>query len=128
MDNQNLFGQTYGLDYQALGGKNFQLLASPIDFSWTTAPEGQMKGQTSSQAYQIVSVMPKYSPIGGYTSSNTTFFDSYKKLFNYITYDMNPAKQNDLQDLEDQLVLATNKLHQAAVENGKDTYLKLQIL
>ena len=72
MDNQNLFSQTYSqIQSKALGGgnANFQLLGNPIDFTWPVAA----LGQESLAAYQIMSMLPKWSPIGGFEAGDSDF-------------------------------------------------------
>jgi len=60
MSDQAMFSQLYNALVDNLGTPNFQLLGTPKDFSWGTAPTGQW----DAAAYQVVSGMPQWSAIG----------------------------------------------------------------
>lgn len=120
MDNQNLFSQSYDqIIAQAMGGnsKNFQMLSKPIDFNWPVVATGQ----TSPMAYSIMSMLPSYSPIGQFTAGDATFFSTYVRLLANVSFEVDPAKQSDLDGLKDQLTTANNDL-QAESTNAATTY------
>ncbi len=119
MNNQNLFSQTYDQLKQQIGqgNANFQMLGNPIDFSWPVAPNGQ----TSLQAYQLMSIMPQWSPVGVYGSTGATLFDAYRQVMAGISTPVNPEKQQALTELKNQLTNANNDLQQI-VSNQNSAY------
>jgi hypothetical protein len=87
--NDNLFAQTYDQIIKSPIGQGlqyFQMLGDPIDFVFGIAPSGQ----TNAQAYQIVSGMPNWSPIGNYGLQDAAFFNAYNQVFQHITWKLSP--------------------------------------
>jgi hypothetical protein len=110
--NENLFSQTYNqIIAGALGGnaQSFQLMGTPQSFNWAVAPTGQI----NPQAYQVMSTMPLWSPIGSFSAADADFFSSYRQVLNQITFKVSPDRQNDLTRLQDQATTAGNALAKA---------------
>lgn len=120
MENKNLFDQTYSQILSQIGSQagNFQLIANPIDFSWPVAATGQ----ESLAAYQIMSMSPKWSPIGAMLPGDSNFFSSYRRVFSIVTVKVSPEKQNDLRKLLDEVTTAQNQLNQVWVD-GNTAYM-----
>ena len=131
MDNASLFSQTYSqILANAVGGgnKNFQLIGNPINFSWPVVALGQFP----LAGYMIASAMPKWSPIGSFDFSDANFFSAYNRIFSLLTYKVSPGKQNDLNNLLNQITQAQNQLntfttnastaYQTALQNGGDVF------
>jgi len=120
MDNQNLFSQTYSqIISGALGGgnPNFQMFANPIDFTWPTAPTGQV----AAQAYALMSCAPKYEAVGTFNFGDATFFDDYKQVLTLLTFKVSPAQQKNLSDLYNEVVTSQNAAS-AVVTNANTDY------
>lgn len=111
MENENLFRQTYdGIMKAALGeNKYFQMLGTPKSFNWATAPIGQM----DHAAYQVISGMPIWSPVGGYSEADTNFFKAYRQILDHITFKVSPEREYDLKKLKDKEVQASNDVAKA---------------
>jgi len=81
--------------YDALAGNlglsNFQLIGTPKDFVWNTAPTGQI----DQAAYQAVSGMPQWSPVGQYGSLDAQLFDAVRQVFGHVTFKVSPEQQAD---------------------------------
>ena len=131
MDNQNLFDQTYSQILAKMAGQgvtNFQLLGSPINFSWPVPTTGQ----SSLAAQQLADMLPKWSPVGSLQPGDASFSSAYKRILNLISFKVSPDKQNNLNDLRDQLTTANNTLQsiivgmnstfQTAKQNGGDAF------
>jgi len=126
MLNDDLFGQTYDqLTTKVFTtGQNFQMIASPIPFSFLTAGPGQI----DPGIYQLVSQMPVWSPVGTFGQNGTTLFSAYRQLLANVTFKVDPGKQADLaaqasqiNDYERQLVQAQgdqNQAYNVARNNG----------
>lgn len=134
MDNQNLFDQTYSQILAKLAGQgisNFQLLGSPINFSWPVAP----MGQTALQAQQLADMMPKWSPVGTLQPGDASFFSAYRRVMGLVQFKVSPDKQGSLQGLADQYTKANNDLQsvstgmnsafQTARQNGGEGFTAL---
>jgi hypothetical protein len=124
MDNQNLFSQTYSQilsNAVGSGNPNFQLIGNPIDFNWPVAATGQVP----QQAYMIANAMPKWSPVGSYNASDVSFFSAYSRVFSLMSYKVSPEKQNDLNNLWNQVTAAQNQLNNIAT-NANTAYLTAQ--
>jgi len=127
MLNDDLFGQSYDQIQTAVFGKGsqfFQMIASPIPFSFGTPGPGQMDPST----YQILSQMPVWSPTGTFGQNGTTLFSAYRQLLANVTFKVDPSKQADLarqasqiNDLQRQLTQAqadANQAYNVAKNNG----------
>jgi hypothetical protein len=113
--NQNLFDQTYSQILTGISGTpgtNFQMLGNPINFSWPVVA----LGQESPAAYQIMSMMPKWSPVGTFQPSDSNFFTAYRRVLTFISFKVDPSKQNDLNNLKDACAKANNTLQQIVVD------------
>src|SRR5256885_16371112 len=95
MSDQAMFSQLYNALVDNLGTPNFQLLGTPKDFSWGTAPTGQW----DPAAYQIVSGMPQWSAIGQYGSLDATLFDAVRQIFGHVTFKVSPEQQANQTEL-----------------------------
>lgn len=93
----------------ALGLRNFQLIATPMNFRFPTAAIGEI----APQAYQIVSRCVPYSPLGQYAAGDASFFDAYREVLTHVTYKMSADKERDLNALKDQVVKAQNDVTKA---------------
>lgn len=117
MKNQNLLSQTYNqIKSEALGGGNvnFQLLGNPIDFMWPVAATGK----ENLAAYQLMSMMPKWSPVGSFEAGDSNFFSAYSRVFTLLTFKVSSEKENDLAGLKDQCTTASNTLTQIATDTS----------
>lgn len=127
MDNSNLFSQTYNqIIAGALGNSQeyFQMLGDPKTFNWPQAPTGQM----APEAYQIMSGMPQWSPIGSYGSLDAAFVSAYRQVLSHITFKVSADRQNDLAKLQNNVTVAgtaydkansdMNQAYLAAKQNG----------
>jgi len=115
MDNQALLQQTYNQIAKEMlgeGNEHFQMFAKPINFSWPVAPTGQ----ESPQAYQLISIMPKWSDVASYDPGDARFFDAYKSVLSHLTFKVSPEKKKDMQDLKDQWTTANNEVSSAEGE------------
>lgn len=115
MLNDDLFGQTYDqLTSKAFGAasQNFQMIASPIAFSFLTAGVGQM----DPGIYQIVSQMPVWSPLGTFGTNGTTLFSAYRQLLANVTFKVDPGKQADLSAQQSQINDYQRQLTQAQAD------------
>lgn len=134
MDNQTLFDQTYSQISAKIGGQdagNFQLLGSPINFSWPVAA----RGQTALQTQQLADMMPKWSPVGTLQPGDSSFFSAYRRVLGLVQFKVSPDKQSALQDLADQYNRANNQLQavgtemnstfQTSLSNGGDGFTAL---
>jgi hypothetical protein len=124
MDNQNLFSQTYQqIISGALGGgnQNFQMFANPIDFSWPTAPTGQV----ARQAYALMSCAPKYQAIGTFNFGDASFFDNYKQVLTLLTFKVSPAQQKNLADLLNEVTTAQNAVNTIVTSARSDYQTQL---
>jgi hypothetical protein len=109
---QNLLGQTYEqIMKKVLGGDtpNFQLLSSPKDFNFAPAPTGQQ----NPQAYQLVSAMPNWSPVGSYTTEDATLYNAYRQVFSHVTFQVSPGQQESLKTAEANVTNTSNALVKA---------------
>jgi hypothetical protein len=110
--NDNLFSQTYDQILKSQLGSGvpyFQMLGDPIDFVFGTAPVGQ----TNAQAYQIVSGMPNWSPIGSYASQDGTFYSAYGQVFQRITWKVSPGQEQAQAALKSKVNACSRALSEA---------------
>ncbi len=117
MENESLFSQTYD---QIVSGalsnaKYFQMIGTPKNFSWPTAPTGQM----GHEAYQVISGMPMWSPVGGYAEADARFFNAYRSVLNHITFKVSPEREQDLKDLKDKETRAANEMTKATSDQNQ---------
>ncbi|NTX15964.1 hypothetical protein HUA76_34865 [Myxococcus sp. CA056] len=119
--NENLFSQSYNqIINGALGGDapNFQMLGTPMAFNWAPAPQGEL----NSHAYQVISGMPRWSPLGAYSTLDASFADSYRQALHHISFKVSPERQKDLNALRIQVTLRENEMSQA-ITNLNQAYL-----
>ena len=109
MSDQAMFSQLYNALVDNLGTPNFQLLGTPKDFSWGTAPTGQW----DPAAYQIVSGMPQWSAIGQYGSLDATLFDAVRQIFGHVTFKVSPEQQANQAELANLCVQKSNAMAKA---------------
>lgn len=109
MSDQAMFSQLYNALVDNLGTPNFQLLGTPKDFSWGTAPTGQW----DPAAYQIVSGMPQWSAIGQYGSLDATLFDAVRQIFGHVTFKVSPEQQANQTELANLCVQKSNAMAKA---------------
>jgi len=110
--NDSLFSQTYDQILKSQLGSGlqyFQMLGDPIDFVFGVAPGGQ----TNAQAYQIVSGMPNWSPIGSYASQDGTFYSAYGQVFQHITWKVSPGQEKAQMDLKSKVNACARALSEA---------------
>jgi len=109
--NSNLLGQTYEQIQKAvLGGGNvyFQMFGEPMDFSWPLPPTGQM----APQAYQIISTMPLWSPVGSYSMTDVRFADAFRRLLQYVVWNASPEVQQSWKNQQDVVTALSNRVTQ----------------
>ena len=112
MNNQNLFSQSYDQIIKgALGGgkQYFQMLGTPKSFHWDVAPTGQI----APQAYQIMSGMPLWSPVGDFAYSDASFVQAYRSVLSHVTFKLTPEQEQDLKELQNKLTVAGNDVIKA---------------
>jgi hypothetical protein len=112
MDNANLLSQTYDQIIKgALGAgqKYFQMLSNPKSFYWDVAPTGQI----DPRAYQIMSGMPLWSPIGDFAYADAGFVQAYRNVLSHVTFKVTPDQEQDLKELQNQLTVAGNAVTKA---------------
>jgi len=111
MSDASLYRQVYEqiVSGMQLDGVPFQLIGTPKDFSFATAPTGQM----NPSAYQIVSGMPQWSPIGNYSSRDAQFFNAVNAIFGHVTFKLSPEMQADQQALQNKCTQCNNDVTQA---------------
>jgi frataxin-like iron-binding protein CyaY len=111
MSNDNLYSQIYNeiVGGMHLEGVPFQLIGTPKDFVFAVPPTGQM----DPSAYQIISGMPQWSPIGNYSSKDAQFFDAVKSVFEHVTFKVSPEMQADQKRLQDQVTEKSNAIVKA---------------
>ncbi|MDI9853947.1 hypothetical protein [Comamonas sp. 17RB] len=109
MSDQTMFSQLYNALVGNLGTPNFQLLGNPKDFSWSTAPTGQW----DPAAYQVISGMPQWSPVGQSGSLDSTLFDAVRQIFGHVTFKVSPEQQASLNALADACVQKSNAMVKA---------------
>jgi hypothetical protein len=110
--------QVYQEVSQKLGVKYLQLNGTPKNFKWNTVPIGEM----DAEAYLLVSSMPKYSPIGEFTSSTTKFFDAYSNIFSHVTFKGSPEQEQAIKDASNQVITKQNAITEAT-SNMNSAYL-----
>ncbi len=122
MLNENLLSQTYNQIVQgALGGQfgtRFQMFGTPQSWTWPTPPIGQQ----SSQAYQAVSAMPAYSPVGSYGTLDADLFSSYKAALSHVAFQVSPDLQLAVTRLRNQATADGNAMA-TAMTNMNTAYL-----
>ncbi|NOK32786.1 hypothetical protein D7W79_33505 [Corallococcus exercitus] len=96
-------------------------MGTPQSFNWAVAPTGQI----DPQAYQAMSTMPLWSPVGSFTAADADFFTSYRQVLNQITFKVSPERQGDLKRLKDLVTLANNDVTKATTEMNQ-AYLSQQ--
>ncbi|MDJ0840311.1 MAG: hypothetical protein QNK37_27625 [Acidobacteriota bacterium] len=126
--NQNLLSQTYHQIVKEVvgeGNTNFQMLGSPVSFSWPVAPAGQL----SPQAYQFMSAAPTYSAVGDAADlSVSRLFDNYRMVLMHVGYKlsheaMEQAREfsnraTELQNHLTELSGAMNSAYEVQKQNG----------
>ncbi|MCP4322457.1 MAG: hypothetical protein GY787_11540, partial [Alteromonadales bacterium] len=117
-NNANLFSQIYQQLSTQLGLEHLQMNGTPQNFDWNVAPTGQI----DPQAYQLISAMPDYSPIGEFTQSTTRFFDAYKQIFSHVTFKVSPEQQQAVTDATNQVTSKQNAVTDANT-NMNQAYL-----
>lgn len=105
-NNENLFGQIYQQLSKQFSLKYLQMNGTPKNFSWNVAPTGQM----NPEAYLMLSAMPDWSPIGGFTPSTTRFFDAYRQIFSHVTFKVSPEQQQAVTDATNQVTEKQNAI------------------
>ncbi len=131
MPNDSLFNQTYNqIVAGAFGGgqQYFQMLGSPENFVFGTP----QPGQTNSQAYQLVSTVPEWSPVGTFGSADANFVSAYKQIMQNVAWKVSPTQQNSLQELQSGVNTASktyanaqaaaNSNYQVAKANGGEVF------
>lgn len=123
MSDASLYRQVYEqiVSGMHLDGVPFQLIGTPKDFVFATAPTGQM----DPSAYQIISGMPNWSPLGNYSSSDAQFFDAAKSVFGHVTFKVSPEQQADQQRLQDMCTQKNNAVV-AATSDMNQAYLSMK--
>jgi hypothetical protein len=111
MSDASLYRQVYEqiVSGMQLDGVPFQLIGTPKDFAFATAPTGQM----NPGAYQVISGMPQWSPIGNYSSRDAQFFNAVNAVFGHVTFKVSPEMQSDQQALQNQCTQRNNDVVQA---------------
>lgn len=109
MSDQAMFSQLYNALVGNLGTPNFQLLGTPKDFSWNTAPTGQW----DPAAYQVVSGMPQWSAVGYSGSLDATLFDAVRQVFGHVTFKVSPEQQANQTALANACVEKSNAMVKA---------------
>lgn len=111
MNDNSMYNQIYNGVVQGmqLGDVPFQLIGTPIDFVFPTPPTGQM----APSAYQIVSGMPQWSPVGSYSSKDAKFFDAVKSIFGHVTFKLSPEMQADQERLQSDCTAKSNAVTKA---------------
>ncbi|WP_414573058.1 hypothetical protein [Nostoc sp. CCY 9925] len=121
MDNANLFSQTYNQIIKGVLGDGqhyFQMLGQPKGFYWNVAPTGQI----DPRAYQIMSGMPLWSPVGDFAYADAAFVQAYRSVLSHVTFKLTPDQQQDFIDLNNQLTTANNAVTNAQ-SNMNQAYL-----
>lgn len=123
MSNESLYRQVYeqlvnGMQLQEVP---FQLIGTPKSFVFGTAPTGQM----DPTAYQIISGMPLWSPIGNYASKDAQFFNSVKSVLGHVTFKLSPGQQADQKRLQDDCTAKSNVVVKANTDMNQ-AYLSSQ--
>ena len=113
MSNDSMYSQIYNEIAGAMGmtGVPFQMIGTPKDFMFAVPPTGQM----DPSAYQIISGMPQWSPIGNYSSKDAQFFDAVKSIFGHVTFKVSPEMQSDQKRMVD---LCTEKSNAVVKANS----------
>jgi hypothetical protein len=109
MSDAAMFRQLYDALVANLGTPNFQLIGTPKDFAWNTAPTGQW----DAAGYQIVSGMPQWSAVGQYGSMDATLFDAVRQIFGHVTFKVSPEQQADQANLVNVCVEKSNAMVKA---------------
>jgi hypothetical protein len=112
MSDQAMFRQLYDAISGNLGTPNFQLIGTPKDFTWNTAPTGQW----DPAAYQIISGMPQWSAVGQYGSLDATLFDAVRQIFGHVTFKVSAEQQAN----QTALVNACTEKSNAMVKANRD--------
>lgn len=111
MSNESLYRQVYEqlVNGMQLQGVPFQLIGTPKSFVFRSPPTGQM----DPAAYQIVSGMPQWSPVGNYSSQDAQFFQAVKSVFSHVSFKLSPEQQADQKRLQDSCTEKSNAVVQA---------------
>ncbi|UXI02597.1 hypothetical protein [Photobacterium sp. TY1-4] len=117
-NNENLFSQIYQQLSTQLGIQYLQMNGTPQNFNWNVAPTGQM----DPTAYQMISAMPNWSPVGNFSPTATRFFDAYKQIFSHVTFKVSPEQQQAVTDATNQVTQKQNAIVQAN-SNMNQAYL-----
>jgi hypothetical protein len=123
MSDQAMFRQLYDAIVGNLGTPNFQLIGTPKDFNWNTAPTGQW----NASAYQAVSGMPQWSAVGEYGSQDATLFDAVRQIFGHVTFKVSPEQQaqqtallNDCTAKSNAMVKANSDMNQVYLSSKQN--------
>lgn len=112
MDNANLFRQTYnGIIKEVFkNGQNyFQMLGQPKSFYWDVANAGEI----DRRAYQIMSGMPLWSPMGDFAYADAAFVQAYRSVLSHVTFKLTPDQEQDFKELQNKLTEAGNSVTKA---------------
>lgn len=120
MSNDSLYRQVYNgiVNGMQLQDVPFQLIGSPKDFVFGTAPTGQI----DPAAYQIVSGMPHWSEVGNFSDSDAGLFDAVSSVLGHVTFKLSPEMQQDQKRLQDDVTSKQNAVTQART-NMNQAYL-----
>ncbi len=122
MLNDNLFSQSWNQIVKgALGGNfgtRFQMFGVPQSWTWPVMPIGEM----SAQAYQAVSIMPAWSPVGSYGALDADLFSAYKSALSHIQFEVSAELRQAVADMRNQVTADGNAVT-TAMTNMNTAYL-----
>ena len=105
----SMFRQMHDALSENLGLKHFQLIGTPKDFVWNPDPVGQM----DPSAYQVISGMPLWSPVGRYASKDARLFDAVHQVWGNVRFKVSPEQAKNQRDLQNECNARSNAVTRA---------------
>lgn len=111
MSNLSMYRQIYDgiMNGMQLQDVPLQLIGTPKSFNWAVAPTGQM----DPAAYQVISGMPLWSPVGNFSMQDGDLFSAVQSIFSHVTFKLSPEQMNDQKRLQDDCTAKSNAMIKA---------------